>query len=215
MHGDHLRECAFSCVVTSRERVALRRHTPPANPVFMPVYSSTRCDARADRARMRERRASNTSSCALTREQHDARRKKRCVDATTRANFSRARAQSTRCTRVHRRVARVDRRALHASDARLTRVRCSTWPTTYARRAASRVPRRMRERQNAEAHRDGSIECACMPIAIRSVTPPSRCVWANASLTRIEIVRMQLRRPGDANVRCDLTHCGKTLFSND
>ena len=105
--------------------------------------------------------------------------------------------------------------ACDARGANAMRLRCSTWPTTCARRAASRVPRRMRERQNAQAHRDEPIGCACMPIAIRSVTPPSRCVWANASLTRIEIVRMQLRRHGDANVRCDLIHCGKTLFSND
>lgn len=71
----------------------------------MPVYSNTRCCARVHREHAHASRAHSASSCAPMCEQRDACRKKRCVDATTRANFSRStrRYACNRCAR-HMRI---------------------------------------------------------------------------------------------------------------
>lgn len=95
----------------------------------MPVYSNTRCCARVHREHTHAPRAHSASSCSPTCEQRDACRKKRCVDATTRANFSRStrRYARNRCAR-HMRID-----MLNVSMTLLTRIS----NTVYAGRAKS------------------------------------------------------------------------------
>lgn len=71
--------------------------------------------------------AAASSTRAATRERCDARQKKRCVDATARANFLRAHALSMPSTRAHRRVERVfrHRARTRARDTRAPQSRSS------------------------------------------------------------------------------------------
>jgi len=64
---------------------------------------------------------------------------------------------------------------------------------------------------HVEVDRSGN----CMPMEMRYVARPPRCVLMCASPTLVKISRTQLRRHGDAHVQWHLAHCGKTLFSND
>ena len=91
----------------------------------MPVYSNTRCSARVHRERMHVRRARSASSCASTCARRDACRKKRCVDATTRANFSHATCRYAR-NRCGRRVRiGVLNVSIDAADLQVEHLRCA------------------------------------------------------------------------------------------
>ncbi|CAJ0811032.1 hypothetical protein LMG19087_00940 [Ralstonia wenshanensis] len=152
----------------------------------MPVYSNARCCARVHREHTHAPRAHSISSCAPTCEQRDARRKKRCVDATARTNFSRStrRYARNRCAR-HMRID-----MLNVSMTLLTRIS----NTVDTRRAMSmrlrwstacmQVPqiacrafdaRRVSERVDASMHTCARIASThAMLVSMRTTWPPGR-----------------------------------------
>ena len=182
----------------------------------MPVYSNTRCCVRVHREHAHASRAHSASSCAPTCEQRDACRKKRCVDATTRANFSRSTRRYTR-DRYGRHM-RID--VLNVSttlltcisntvDARRAKSMRLRWSTACLQYRKSRAAHPMREVlatgsrhrcvRERESHRCMRCWCRCMPPR-RDLTMPN----------------CERVRPCDRDMRCakPLPDRGKTLLSN-
>lgn len=167
MHACRPLECAFSCVVTSRQRVASRRHSPPANSMFMPVYSNTQCCVPAACACVIARCVNSAMSYVSTCEQRDACRKKTmrgCDNA--REFFARSHAidalhacASTCCVCLSMSLMRFVC-ALHSHAMRDVRARCNRDAQHGQRHACtcrnSHAAHRRRDRRGGDARRGGS-----------------------------------------------------------
>lgn len=87
MHVRRPRECACSCFRCSCRHVAFRRHTPPTNPMFMPVYGNTHTHRDERRACSRGTARHRHQRMHRHRCESARTKKNRCADTTTRAKF--------------------------------------------------------------------------------------------------------------------------------
>lgn len=190
----------------------------------MPVYSNARCCMRVHREPMHVHRTRSTSSRVSTSERRAVCQKKRCVDATTRANFSRSTRRHAR-NRCDRRV-RIDvlNVSINIADTHLARLDACHAKSMQLRWPMTRMHVPQIACRTSDARGGGDTVETSMRARVRAA--PTRRCWCRRVRYRHRRVRYRHRcvampkcgcappRDCDAHRATHIIGRGKTLFSN-